>query len=273
VYNDKNNILYSASIMNKMQINADDKNYLTQEKAFYSRNNINGDKLNLSPNSNEENNSSNYIDISNNNNNNKIINNNIKTNEINNFSSYKYDINKANINILNHTQNSLHNDIIYNKNRKNIINNDNKYRGDRIEHLSNIPNYRNHDRIHNNGSESHHYYIIHNQDTNNQEIYYNQINEVETNTHSFNVFFRTITNNCYNLYIKFCNIPSVNRFIKNKDNYYDEIKKTLYLATCQGFIWGIVFSFIGYFYSNCQIGYSLLTFFRYFFFLNKNFCN
>lgn len=260
-HNNKMGVFYSATL-DKLQKRMSEKDYYTQEKAFYTRNNINVEKLDYSMLSINED-SMNALPNSSPNNN--------KQSEFNSFPSFKNNIDnplniKKSINNYTTKRNITppnESDIII-KNKKNM--DDILYDSniENTDHLTSIPNNRINNYISVNVSNEYSpTRIPNNRSNSNQDAIENQMNDSDDgNPSSIRKMYRKVMDYLYNSYNAFWNLSSVNRFMNNKNNYYEEIKKTLFIAISQGMIWGSLFSFIGFFYSNDQIIYSILILFR-----------
>ncbi|OUM60743.1 hypothetical protein PIROE2DRAFT_62957 [Piromyces sp. E2] len=253
--------------MGKLQRQTSEKDYFTQEKAFYSRNNISVEKLDCSIVSIDEEVTNTFPNAN--------THNTIHSG-LNSFPSFKNNIdNPVNIKKTINNYTSKHNTLSTNepeftiKNKKNNYIDDTPYDSniENMDYLSSIPNNRinNYVSVNINNNEYSPSHNLNNRSTSNQEVMVNQINNTEEDDSQniiIKIYKKTI-NFFYNSYKKFCNIPSVNRFIINRNNYYEEIKKTLFIAISQGLIWGFLFSFIGFFYSNNEIKYSILILFSF----------
>jgi len=338
-YDEKNNILYSASTKDKLKRRWSEKNYFSQEKAFYSRNNLSVEKLHFSNNSmdddannskNNLNNESSLPDIlnsndvklnefnsfpsfnnidnsvnvkpssninNNNDNNDNNTNNNSNTNT--NYSNNSNDNSNSNINNINNNSNNDTNSINnHSKSKKNNyynnreikqksaplyesvlipnikntkkgqgFNDDENFYGAtkiNMEQLSVIPNYRNHDGMamnnhtlhHNSSSQS---IVV----VNPQQQQQQQFIESDPHASFLKRFYRKVMNYSDSGFRNIRNLPVVKKLITNKSNYNEEIKKTLHIAICQGLIWGALFSFLGYAYSDNHSLYAILIFFSF----------
>ncbi|ORX51474.1 hypothetical protein BCR36DRAFT_351294 [Piromyces finnis] len=261
-FNTKDDIIYST-VINSNQEKISEKDYLTQEKAFYSRNNISSEKLNFSILSiNEENGNNDNNNTSNKNNNN------IKSSEFNSFPSFRNNIDnpmtiKKSVNNITNTKydiTSPNESITAATNKKiNHYIDGNLFDSDieNVKKLYNIPNNRSN---HHHNTNEHLSHIIDNCNSNNIPD-----GTIEENPSMIKKMYKKIMNYFNNLYNKFINLSLVNGFINNKNNYFEEIKNIFFISMSQGLIWGLLFSFIGFFYSDKQTTYSILILFSFIF--------